>query len=173
MQTDKEYRLIKQELERGSQRDQYSFLPPLFAVTKEELLRAVKAVPQIIHFSGHGEQEGIIISKDDNTSQVLGIRAIQRLFKRLQGHTKLVVLNSCYSANQAQAISKFGMYVVGYNLPVEDEVAIDFARGLYIGLGDGNGFEQAFDNAMFSLETVAEEYADSVEVWKDGIRKDM
>lgn len=173
LQTDHEYRLIQQELKLGNQSDKYEFLQPRLSVTVETLLRAIDEHPQIVHFSGHGQEDGIIISKDDNTAHVLGTRAIKRLFKKLKGQTRIVLLNNCYSASQAEVISKFGMYVVGYNLPIGDKAAISFARGLYIGLGQGDSFEDAYDDAMFVLEAKAEEYADSVEVWKDGKKLDL
>lgn len=173
LQTGKEHRIIKAAMERGSQRDKYVFLPPQLSVTVQELVRAINDQPQIVHFSGHGEEEGIIITTDNNTAQVMPTRALKRLFKRLKGQTKVVLLNSCYSADQAKEISKYGMYVVGYNLPVGDLAAIGFAQGLYIGLGEGKSFEGAFDDAMIVLETQAAKYADRVEVWKDGERLNL
>jgi hypothetical protein len=173
LQTDKEHRLVKDAMRRGSQRDNYVFLQPQLAVTIQELVQAMNQKPQIVHFSGHGEEEGILISNENNSHQLLPTRALKRLFKRLKGHTKVVLLNSCYSADQAQEISKFGMYVVGYNLPIGDLAAIGFAQGLYLGLGEGKSFEDAFDDAMVIIETQSPKYADRVEVWKDGEQLDL
>lgn len=173
LQIDKEHRLIKQAIRQGARRDKFRFLQPQLAVTIQELIVAFNDLPEIIHFSGHGTEDGLVITNEQNESQQLAIRPLKRLFKRLDGKVKVVLLNSCYSAEQAREISKFGCHVVGYNLPIGDQAAISFAQGLYIGLGEGKIFDDAFDDAMIVLETMASQYSDSVEVWKDGIKLDL
>jgi CHAT domain/Effector-associated domain 11 len=171
--TDKEYRNIKAEMQRGKARDCFEFLQPQFAATIDELMRAMNERPNIVHFSGHGEKEGIIITKSDNTYQLLPTAALRLLFKPLAQEIQLVLFNSCYSAEQAEEISKLGMYVVGHNLPVGDAAAISFARGLYNGLGEGKSFLAAYNDAMIQLITENAEYASVVEVWKDGQQQVM
>jgi hypothetical protein len=181
--TDKEYRLIKAELERGSHRDSYEFLLPQFAVTIQELIRAIAPKPQIIHFAGHGERKGIIITNEQNQPQSLSLPILQRIFRPLKTFTELVLLNSCYSALCAKEISEFGMYVVGYLQPISDEAAIGFAQGLYIGLSRGKTFEEAFNDAIIVLLTkntghlrglgTSEENSILVEVWRNGEKLDL
>lgn len=166
--TDTEHRIIKAEMERGSHRDKFTFLPPQFAVTIAELLRAMNDQPHIVHFSGHGVERGIVISTDNNETQILPTPAISRLFRPLKDVTKVVLLNACYSAGQAEEISKLGCYVVGYQKPIGDKAAIGFAQGLYNGLGEGKDFAAAYNDAMIVLWTVGAQYAEIVEVWKDG-----
>lgn len=173
IQTDKEHRIIKAEMERGSHRDFYKFLDPQFSVTITELLRAVNQKPQIIHFSGHGETAGIIISTDNNNTQLVPISALERIFKPLKESTKIVILNSCYSAEQAKVISNFGMCIVGNNLPIGDGAAISFAKGLYNGLSEGKSFNDACNDAMIVLTTEYANYAHVVEIWKDGQKLDI
>lgn len=168
LQTDKEHRIIKAEIERGVHRGAFEFLPPQFAVTITELLRAMNAKPNIVHFSGHGDTDGIVITTDDNKSQLLPIPALQRLFRPLKDVTEVVILNSCYSAEQARLISEFGMYVVGNNLPIDDDAAISFAKGLYNGLSEGKPFESALNDALIVVITESPDYLDVIEVWKDG-----
>lgn len=168
IQTDKEHRLIKAEMERGSHRDAFEFLQPQFAVTITELLRAMNAKPNIVHFSGHGAIEGIIITTDDNQSQLLTSAILERLFKPLKDVTEIVVLNSCYSATQAESISKLGMYVVGNNLPIGDDAAISFAKGLYNGLSEGKSFKDAINDARIVVMTESPSYSTVIEVWEGG-----
>ncbi len=169
IQTDKEHRMIKAEMERGRHRDFFEFLPSQFAVTITELLRAMNDKPNIVHFSGHGKAKGISISTDNNKTQSVPIRALKRLFTPLKGITKIALLNSCYSAEQAKIISEYGMFVIGMNLPVGDHAAISFAKGLYNGLGEGKTIEAAYNDAMIVLETENPHYAEAVEVWKNGV----
>ncbi|GAB4416081.1 MAG: hypothetical protein OHK0039_25200 [Bacteroidia bacterium] len=168
--TDQEYRLIKGEMERGAQRDRFTFLKPQLAATIGELIRAMNDKPQIVHFSGHGTTAGLLITGENNEAQLVQPAALKRLFSPLKGHTQVVLFNACYSAAQAEEISRFGMYVVGYREPVGDRAAIGFAQGLYNGLGEGKAFEEAFNDAMIMLIQAASHYADIVEVWKDGQR---
>ncbi len=173
LQTDREYRLLKAQLERGSQRDSFDFLLPQFAVTITELVRAMNDKPNIVHFSGHGETKGILITTEDNKSQPIPLPALQRLFRPLRGITQIVVLNACYSAEQAQEISKLGIYVVGNNNPITDPAALDLSEGLYIGIGEGKRFEDAFNDAMIVILTRNADQASVVEVWKDGVKLDL
>jgi hypothetical protein len=160
-------------MERGSHRDKFEFLQPQLAVTITELLRAMNAGPNIVHFSGHGSPEGILITKDDNQTQVLTADVLERLFKPLKECTEIVVLNSCYSASQAEFISRLGMYVVGNNLTIGDGAAISFAKGLYNGLSEGKSFEAAVNDARIVVMTEARVYSAVVEVWLGGRKLDV
>jgi hypothetical protein len=173
LQTDREYRLLRAQLERGSQRDAFDFLPPQFAVTITELVRAMNDKPNIVHFSGHGETNGILITTEDNKSQPIPLPALQRLFRPLKGITQIVVLNACYSAEQAKEISKLGIYVVGNNNPITDPAALDLSEGLYNGFGEGKSFEDAFNDAMIVVLTRNADQAAIIEVWKDGVKLDL
>lgn len=170
LQTDREYRRLRAELERGRQRDQYEFLHPQFAVTVSELLRAMNSNPTIVHFAGHGYSDGIVITTESNQTQPMSLRALRRLFQPRAGLTELVILNACYSAEQAKEISQFGMFVIGNNNPISDPAAISFSDGFYNGLGEGKDLPDAFNDAMITIETENSEAADIIEVWKDGER---
>ncbi|HRI61524.1 MAG TPA: CHAT domain-containing protein, partial [Saprospiraceae bacterium] len=173
LQTDREHRLLKAEMERGRARDQFEFLPPQFAVTIKELVRAMNDKPHIVHFSGHGSSGGIFITTENNQSQLMPVAALQRLFRQVHGIARIVVLNACYSAEQAQIISEFGIYVVGNNLPITDPAAISFSEGFYNGLGEGKNFEDAYNDAMTVVLTQNPEAADIIEVWKNGEKLDL
>lgn len=170
LQTDTEYRIIKAEIKRGTHRDAFEFLQPQLAVTVTELLRALNEKPQIIHFSGHGDTTGIVVTNDNNQSLLLPLPAMERLFKPLKGIARIVVLNSCYSATQAKTISGYGMYVIGSNLPIGDKAAIDFAKGLYNGLSEGKQFESAFNDAMAVVLAESPNYSNVIEVWRHGVK---
>ncbi|TAE14356.1 MAG: CHAT domain-containing protein [Bacteroidetes bacterium] len=171
--TDKEYRIIKTEMSQGSHRDFYEFLQPQFSVTISDLLRAMNDEPAYVHFSGHGANQGIYISKEDGSKQLMPNVALERMFKKMQGITKTVLLNSCYSAEQAKIISAFGIYVIGNNIAVNDTAAISFAKGFYNGLGEDKSVEDAYNDAMIVLLTEIGDTKNKVEVWKDGELLDL
>lgn len=168
IQTGLEYRVISDEINSGEHREMFEFLKPQFAVTKRGLMTSVNEKPNIIHFSGHGSEEGIMITEENNDGRLVPLKALMLLFTPLKDITEAILLNSCYSANQATEISKLGMYVIGHNLPIEDNAAISFAQGLYIGLGSGKSLKDAYNDAKISLIIENASYENVVEVWKDG-----
>lgn len=172
VQTDVELRTIKAEMAKGSNRDDFNFLPTQFAVRITELMRSFKDRPTILHFAGHGEAEGIIISTNDNESLMLNDGTMKRLFKPLKGNTELVLLNNCYSAKQAELISSFGITVIGHNMPVGDEAAASFSKGFYLGLSEGMSYEDAYNDGVTAVLAEHESYVAGIEVWKDGAKLD-
>lgn len=170
---DKEFRLIKGELARGRHRDQFQFLQPQFAVTASELIRSMRDKPSVIHFSGHGESEGLIISTDDNKPQLLPLVALKRLLKPLRGIAEILILNSCFSSELAKELSKFGLYVTGNNFEIMDTSSISFVKGLYNGLGEGKSIEEAYNDAMVVLAIENTEEIHILEIWKDGEKLDI
>ena len=97
LQIDKEYSTIKQYLERSSQRDTFELLNPALSVTVQDLIKVMNQKPEIVHFSGHSEQDGIVIATSQNEAQIMPTSAVRRLFKQHKDSTKLVILNACYS----------------------------------------------------------------------------
>jgi len=146
LRLDEELREIDEGLRRANKREQFK-LEPRGAVRLRDFYRAIlDSNPQIIHFSGHGEgQEGIIL--EDETGHPLFVEAIQLAgwFEVLAGEgVECVLLNACYSKEQAEAICQYVPYVIGMNQSITDKAAIDFAVGFYDALGSGKDVEFAF-----------------------------
>ncbi len=109
--------------------------------------------PNILHFSGHaedgGEDGGLLVHNDYKNGYVMippkGLNAMFKYFKEEGINFKAVVLNACYSYEQAQIISKYVPYVIGTTVEIGDDFAIKFSRGFYFKLDSGgNNIEQAF-----------------------------
>lgn len=172
LQTDTEHRKLKAEYERGQASEQAKFLPPQFAVTIGELQRAMDAEPNIIHFSGHGLEDGIIITTEQNEAILLGESPLKRIFKRIQEQAELVILNACFSASQAKIISDFGIYVIGANHEVLDDACIEFSKAFYSALGRGKTYEQSYDEAITSIGTYYPDEEEKFEAWYNGEKLD-
>jgi hypothetical protein len=168
LRIDKEFQIIQSEIQKGSSRHFFEFEIPKLAVTITDLMRVFNQKPQIIHFSGHGFQKGILISTEDNQSQLLPNQVLPLLFKNLQNFTRLVVLNSCYSDEQAKIISTFNIYVIGYKQTVDDGAAISFAKGLYVGLSEGKSIENAYNDGLIVLMTEYNALNWSIALWFNG-----
>ncbi len=164
-----EYRSLQQEMRQGSQRDTFEWLSPIFAATLTEMMRGLNQHPHIIHFSGHGQNTGLVLEDDKGYAQEVSNEMLELLFDDLKDTVRIIVLNCCYSARQAQFLSQLGCYVIGYNVPVGDKVAQSFAKGFYLGLSDGKNFKAALNAGRVLV--MGEQPKDKLplEVWKDGV----
>ncbi len=170
LQTDKEYRIISERMRRN---EYYELLHPQFALTIENLVIAMNQKPHIVHFAGHGEQQGIVITNDQNRHQLMPTGALKRLFRQHKAGIQMILLNACYSESQAKVLSELGMYVIGMNNEAEDDAALDFASGMYIGLSEGKDVERAYDDAMIIIMVKHPKFADLPKVWKGGVLLDI
>ncbi|MEM9935002.1 MAG: COR domain-containing protein [Bacteroidota bacterium] len=168
LQLGAEFSNINGELKKGSMRDSYELMIPETSVTFYELQRAMMKDPAIVHFAGHGKKEGIMIAKEDNTMDFLSKEDLIGIFRPMKGIVQLVVLNACYSADQAKSISEMEMLVIGTSRAIQDEAAVEFAKGLYRGLSEKRDLKRVIDTASVSLKRKYKDQHDIIRVWKDG-----
>ncbi len=110
----------------------------------QRLLRDIK--PHIVHFSGHGLSTGELILEDKSGfSHPVPTSALGDLFSLLKHNIRCVVLSACYAEGQAQVISSHIDCVVGMSREIEDDSALEFAKGFYEALGSGASVKKAYD----------------------------
>jgi hypothetical protein len=129
---DEEYQRIQELWENSDGQEQFElrYYP---ALRGEELQQKVlKFKPNLIHFSGHGEENGLIFADlvGDNAYEV-SKQALAQLFKLCAPDLKAVFLNACHSAKQAEAIVEQVGYVIGMNAAINDLAAVSFSQGFY------------------------------------------
>jgi hypothetical protein len=109
--------------------------------------------PNILHFSGHGNTASSILLEDINGNcQAVPTRALGRLFAVLKDNIRCVVLNACYSEDQAIAIAEHIDCVIGMTSAVSDKAAINFATAFYHALGYGRDVKTAFDLGCIQID---------------------
>lgn len=116
--------------------------------------------PDIVHFSGHGSTASEIILEDTSgKSHPVSPRALSRVFAVLKDNVRCVVLNACYSEQQALAVAQHIDCVVGMSKAIGDVAAISFAKAFYQALGYGRSVKTAFDLgcAQIDLENLDEQ----------------
>ena len=113
--------------------------------------------PNILHFSGHGDNSELVFENDRGEAIAVNKVALANLLGS-QENLKLVILNACYSRDQAQPIADKVGYVVGMEGSILDEDSIAFSREFYAALGHGRTFEAAFERAklVMALTTTME-----------------
>ena len=116
------------------------------SVKVKDITQAIFDVkPQIIHFSGHGTNQGELCFENElGQIQSVEADALAAMFELLVEHVNCVVLNACYSEIQAKAIAKHIPYVIGMNDAIGDKAAIAFAVGFYKALAANRGVEEAY-----------------------------
>lgn len=125
--------------------------------------------PQIVHFSGHGSKGGIVMANlDDNHAEEVDTADLKKMFALFKKvGVKCVVLCSCWSFNQARAISELGIPVVGMLRRIEDDEAILFSRSLYHLLVSNNPLELIFELARAHVSVSSQEIPS---LWYNGKR---
>ncbi|WP_413167386.1 CHAT domain-containing protein [Capilliphycus salinus ALCB114379] len=148
-----EIREIKEALKQSKNREQFQ-VESESAVRVKDLRRALlEYEPAIVHFSGHGSgTNGLILENDSGETQLVSSEALAQLFKQFQQEVQCVVLNACYSEEQAKAIHQYIDCVVGMNKAVGDVAAINFSTAFYEALGAGKSYDKCFNFACNSID---------------------
>jgi hypothetical protein len=97
LRLDTEIREIRSKIRAAKFHDLFDFVPCL-AVRPQDLLDAFNDVePHVVHFSGHGSLEGLLILEDkDGKAKPVSEASLTRLFENFKDRIRLVVLNSCH-----------------------------------------------------------------------------
>jgi len=157
LQLEKEFVRVSSSLQEGL--IEYRLVAE-WAITPNELQQAIlKHKPHFIHFSGHGEggdelSGGIILNDSEAKAKLVSGKALENMFRIFSRkmEIEIVLLNSCYSEDQAIGISKHIPYVIGMNDSIEDDSAIEFSTGFYRGLAEEEDIEFAFDLAVNMIQ---------------------
>ena len=139
---EEELRAIKMEIRGAKYREQIEFIPEV-AVRPDDLVRPLRTLtPDIVHFSGHGEEGGIVLLDDGGAARLVSQGALARLLRRRD--VKLLVLNACFSDAQASALPSAVKTIVGTTDAVDDVAALRFSVAFYRTLADGHSISDAF-----------------------------
>jgi hypothetical protein len=144
-----EVRTIREEIDRRGGAASFVFEPRL-AAQPHDLLRYLRELrPAIVHFSGHGREDGLLFQAVDALPQAVSAEAIAMAFATEP--PQLVVLNACYSEAQAQALRAHVRCVVGMTAKIGDDAARAFSRGFYGGLVHGASVASAYQQGRTAI----------------------
>lgn len=158
LRLDKEMREVEEGLKRSNKREEFVMVKKV-ATRPIDLRRALlDEEPQFLHFTGHGSKTdmssigGIVLEDENGDAKIVSSSSLSNLLGLFKDSIKCVILNSCYSEEQAKEIVKHIKYVVGMSDSVNDEDAIIFAISFYDALAAGRDIEFAFKFAKASID---------------------
>ncbi|MBM4354891.1 MAG: CHAT domain-containing protein [Deltaproteobacteria bacterium] len=151
---DEEFRDIQGKLRATEFRDSFRLKLGLAARPDDLQQLLLEEKPTIVHFSGHGTgSAGLVLHADVQGKHALvPTDALGHLFSVFKRSVRMVVLNACYSVEQAKAISAQIDFVVGMKDSIGDRAARGFASAFYRGLGFGETVKVAFELGINALK---------------------
>ena len=153
LRLDEEVREIKNTLQLSDNRDEFLIITES-AVQVDDLTRFLSHhQPTIVHFSGHGSgTEGLALEDSSGHMQLVSTQALAKLFDLFQSQVECVLLNACYSQEQATAIHQHIDCVVGMNQAIGDRAAIKFSIGFYTALAALRNYEDCFQMGCTAID---------------------
>ncbi len=150
---DEELREVDERIRLGDCRDQIALIPH-FAVRPRDLQQGLlRHQPHVLHFSGHGSPaDGIILEDNNGQTKLVSADALAALFGTIKDNLRVVVLNACYSALQADGISQVVDCTIGMQKAIGDHSAIVFSAAFYDGLAYGRSVQESFGLGVTALK---------------------
>jgi tetratricopeptide (TPR) repeat protein len=117
-------------------------------ITRENFTFILKFKPDILHFTGHGEETGIVF--DDGTP--ISPQQLESMFA--DQNIKLLFLNSCHSSTQIEVLRKLPNIksIIGIKKEISELEAKSFATLFYAQFMIERDVPKAFLNAMTTYQ---------------------
>jgi hypothetical protein len=148
---DEDVRRIRTKVRAAEYRDALQFDLRL-AARPDDLIQALNETrPHVVHFSGHGRSEGLVLVGSDGGAHLVGAEALTKLFRVFRGDIRVVVLNACLTLGQAQAIAETVGCAIGTRDRISDDAATTFGAAFYSALAFGHSVQTAFEQARVAL----------------------
>lgn len=149
---DEEMRLIQERTAQSPYAAEIEFVP-VWAARADDLLREInRHAPTVLHFSGHSSLNAIDLVGNDRRAKPVSREAVLRLLGLDAARSvRVVLLNSCYSAEMAKDIARRGRCAVGTIERWGDEQAALFSASFYRALGFGATLKEAVEQGCTSV----------------------
>lgn len=158
LRLDREVREIEEAIRRGARRERFEIRSRTAVRPRDIRLAIAEERPQIVHFCGHGKEDGSLKLEDDaGNIKPVPPEGLAALFELHADYVNCVLLNACHSVKPTEAISQYINYVIGMNQKINDKAALVFAQGFYDGLGfetpdHQDVFQRAFDEGLLAIK---------------------
>ena len=126
------------------------------AATTDDLLDGLAQFrPHVVHFSGHSADDLIVFEEDrdePHRGQVVTAKAFARAISATDEPPLLVLLNSCNSAPQLEALVAIVPFAIGMADSIDDGDAIAYAARFYANVANGQSISAAHEAAQAAME---------------------
>lgn len=141
---DNEIRDIQDRLEQGKLRDFFTVKVKV-AVRYEDFRTALlNFKPNIVHFIGHGTPDGLQVEAPSGETETISSEVLADLLTQFSDHVECVILNSCYSAAQAEPLGQKINTIICMRDKIMDRAAVEFSVAFYDGLVADGSIELAY-----------------------------
>jgi TIR domain/CHAT domain len=108
----------------------------------------------VVHFIGHGTGEGIVLSRKAGDVKAISDEALALRFSRFSPRTRLVILDGCYTSEQAKALTDVVDCVIGINNRVDANTILWFTMVLYGHISQGYSFQEAVEQSKVAVPSI-------------------
>jgi len=114
--------------------------------------RLIEFKPHILHFCGHGEEYGLYFLDDKGNAALVETEVLIELVTK-SSPTKIqcVILNACDTEKIAESLVQQIEYVIGMRGAINGMAAVNFAKGFYTAINNGQKIPDAFNNGRLSM----------------------
>lgn len=159
LRLDEEARSIQEMIRKSEHRDSILF-ETRWAVRPLDILQAINEInPDVIHFSGHGSENGeLVLENTDGSAKLVTKEAITQTIMSASDKIHLIFFNACFSYGQACEVVSYVDAAIGMTDSISDKAASAFAAQFYSSLGFGHSVKKAFEQAkgVMMLESPTE-----------------
>ncbi|HXR65359.1 MAG TPA: CHAT domain-containing protein, partial [Ktedonobacteraceae bacterium] len=101
--------------------------------------------------AGHGDPAGFVLEDALGRPHMAAQETLAQQFANYRQTLHCVILNACYSLAVGKSISLGIPNVIAMSGPVNDQAAIEFARGFYDAIGAGTDIERAYREGLSAV----------------------
>jgi hypothetical protein len=110
--------------------------------------------PNVVHFSGHGSESGKLVFKNPSSGkgEAATIQDIAGVFKLDATRISCVVLNACYTEEQAKAIAEYINCTIGVSNDISNSTSRIYSSIFYLALAKSRSIEEAHERGLLQLK---------------------
>ncbi|UOB18406.1 hypothetical protein [Abyssalbus ytuae] len=149
LRLEKEENSIRNALEKSVKRAEFE-LVSRGAVTTEDLLQYLVTIkPNILHISGHGDEQNNLFFEDhEGFKEEIPISKFSLLLDNFMDHIHCVFFNACHSLSKIDNLSNQLPYIIGMRKEIADDIAINFSQAFYTAYFNGKNIHESFTIAL-------------------------
>lgn len=155
---DKEVKAVKGEIARSKFRDNIALHQSEAADFKDILDGLNDHSPRVVHFSGHGNFDGLAMDAGTikrSKTKFVTFELLGKVLQATDNPPDVIVLNACKSTGARKALLGSAKALIVMEDVVTDTAAVAFARQFYGAIASGQSLQTAFDQGRVAIEFVS------------------